>query len=124
MGLDDIIEKIAEETDTPVSTDPEETSFDTPTDAEKRQKELERIQRTRGWRLAVACHPRDRGFSHGVEHVVLMNDLESGRLSRKEGDSLCSRDFWELRPVERKQLDPDLTCKRCLELFGRHVEDE
>lgn len=65
-----------------------------------------------------ACHPRDRGISHGSNHLVTSVDLVSGRLRREAGDALCkpAAKFWDL--VHAPERRP--TCKRCLELAARH----
>jgi len=54
--------------------------------------------------------------------------LKVGRLEREPGDALCKPGdrFWGLYGIEREEIKPSWTCKRCLEMFDRykgHLEE-
>lgn len=69
--------------------------------------------------------------SRTVEHIILLEPLEYGRLVRDEGDFLCSStkagngnrwsnqvpDFWV--DGDGKPFQPPVTCKKCLEIALR-----
>lgn len=67
-----------------------------------------------------------------VNHILLLEDLNAGRLKRKKGDFLCSskigsfntfHDFRDERIVvkdgEGKEYQPKVTCKCCLKILER-----
>lgn len=69
-----------------------------------------------------------------VEHIYLLEPLEAGRLTRKEGDFLCTSASgangkrWSSKIVERchdgegMPYQPKVTCKACLALAARWIK--
>ena len=70
-----------------------------------------------------------------VEHIYLLEPLEAGRLTRKEGDFLCTSASgsngkrWSSKIIERCQdgegtaYRPKVTCKACLALAQRWMKE-
>lgn len=70
-----------------------------------------------------------------VEHIYLLEPLEAGRLTRKEGDFLCTSSSgtngkrWSSKIVERchdgegTPYQPKVTCKACLALAQRWMKE-
>lgn len=70
-----------------------------------------------------------------VEHIYLLEPLEAGRLTRKEGDFLCTSASgtngkrWSSKIVERchdgegTPYQPKVTCKACLALAQRWMKE-
>jgi hypothetical protein len=70
-----------------------------------------------------------------VEHIYLLEPLEAGRLTRKEGDFLCTSASgtngkrWSSKIVERchdgenMPYQPKVTCKACLALTQRWMKE-
>lgn len=68
--------------------------------------------------VEYAYSPRQGNFSNGTYHLVMNEDLESGRLKRRTHDVLCApwRKFWGLEP----RTDATPNCARCAALAARH----
>lgn len=65
-----------------------------------------------------------------VQHILLLEDLQAGRLSRRAGDFLCTNAAgsngkrWSTPEIsaydgDGRRFAPKITCKRCLELAAR-----
>jgi len=66
-----------------------------------------------GVEVAHAYAPRESATHGGSDHVVLLRDLDLGRLRREKGDALCkpAKKFWGL--VVASDRLPD--CLACIE---------
>ena len=71
-------------------------------------------------RVDHAYTPNERGNYGGAEHIVVLDDLDSGRLHRKAGDALCkpADQFWGL---EHTHGGP-ASCKTCIERAEQIVD--
>lgn len=69
-----------------------------------------------GYGVAYAYNPGQGAWSNGRNHLIVVADLDVGRLHRKAGDPLCrpARKFWGLQAREPEAFDQN-PCKRCAE---------
>jgi hypothetical protein len=75
------------------------------------------------WSVAHAYTPNEQASYGGGFHLMLQDDLVSGRLRRRAGDALCkpASKFWGLH--EDSVYCPLPSCTRCLDLAPKHGID-